>query len=39
VLAGLHFRFSCTSGLELGEDIGRWILDHHLPLKASTKGM
>ncbi len=30
VFAGIHFRFSCESGLKLGKDIGDWILDHEL---------
>lgn len=30
VYAGLHFRFSCVSGLELGENIGEWVLNNHL---------
>lgn len=30
VYAGLHFRFSCDKGLELGAEIGKWTLDHHL---------
>lgn len=34
VLAGLHFRFSCTSGLELGRKIGEWTIQNHLkPVK------
>jgi hypothetical protein len=30
VFAGIHFRFSCDSGLELGEKIGDWTVDHYL---------
>lgn len=30
VLAGLHFRFSCTSGLDLGKKIGEWAVKNHL---------
>ena len=34
VLAGLHFRFSCTSGLDLGKKIGEWTVKNHLrPVK------
>ena len=30
VMAGLHFRFSCNAGLDLGNDVGSWILKNHL---------
>ena len=30
VLAGIHFRFSCEKGQELGGKIGLWTLEHHL---------
>jgi hypothetical protein len=30
VMAGLHFRFSCNAGLDLGKNVGTWILEHHL---------
>ncbi len=30
VLAGIHFRFSCVKGLELGEKIGKWAVEQHL---------
>lgn len=34
VLAGLHFRFSCTSGLDLGKKIGEWTVENQLkPVK------
>ncbi len=34
VMAGIHFRFSCEAGKELGDKIGKWTVDHHLqPLK------
>ena len=34
VMAGIHFRFSCEAGLELGKNIGKWTLDNHLkPIK------
>ena len=34
VMAGIHFRFSCEAGQELGNKIGNWITDNHLkPLK------
>ena len=34
VVAGLHFRFSCQAGQELGNKIGQWTVQHQLkPLK------
>ena len=34
VQAGIHFRFSCKAGQELGNKIGNWTVDNHLkPLK------
>jgi hypothetical protein len=34
VLAGIHFRFACEKGLELGQKIGEWTVKNHLnPLK------
>ncbi|HEX8314768.1 MAG TPA: vanadium-dependent haloperoxidase [Flavisolibacter sp.] len=34
VMAGIHFRFSCVAGQELGTNIGNWTVDNHLkPLK------
>jgi hypothetical protein len=34
VRAGIHFRFSCVAGQELGNRIGKWVVDHYLlPLK------
>lgn len=34
VTAGIHFRFACEAGLDLGDQIGQWIVNHHLkPLK------
>lgn len=30
VLAGIHFRFSCEKGQELGNQIGKWTVEHHL---------
>lgn len=34
VIAGIHFRFACDAGQELGDLIGKWMVDHHLkPLK------
>jgi hypothetical protein len=30
VFAGLHFRFSCEGGLELGRRIGEWTVANHL---------
>ena len=37
VFAGIHFRFSCESGLSLGRDIGDWILNTSLKPKAKPK--
>ena len=34
VMAGIHFRFSCDAGQELGDKIGAWTVANHLkPLK------
>jgi hypothetical protein len=34
VTAGIHFRFACDAGQEMGDKVGQWIVDHHLkPLK------
>ena len=34
VKAGIHFRFACDAGLELGEKIGNWMTNNYLrPLK------
>lgn len=34
VMAGIHFRFSCVAGQELGNEIGAWTVANHLqPLK------
>lgn len=30
VMAGIHFRFSCDAGLELGKKVGEWVVAHHL---------
>lgn len=30
VMAGLHFRFSCSAGQELGNKIGQWTVQNHL---------
>lgn len=38
VFAGLHFRFSCDGGLDLGEKIGTWTLEHALKAKSTHKG-
>jgi hypothetical protein len=39
VFAGIHFRFSCERGLELGKAVGDWILDHQLKLKPAAKSL
>jgi hypothetical protein len=34
VKAGIHFRFACDAGQEMGNKIGEWMVDNHLkPLK------
>ncbi len=34
VRAGIHFRFACDAGQELGDKVGQWMLDNYLkPLK------
>ena len=30
VMAGIHFRFSCDAGQELGNRIGKWTVENHL---------
>jgi PAP2 superfamily len=30
VKAGIHFRFSCEAGQEMGNKIGDWVVDHYL---------
>jgi hypothetical protein len=30
VQAGIHFRFACEAGLEMGEKVGLWIMDNYL---------
>jgi hypothetical protein len=30
VKAGIHFRFSCEAGQEMGNQIGDWVADHYL---------
>jgi hypothetical protein len=30
VQAGIHFRFSCLAGQELGNKIGNWTFENHL---------
>ena len=37
VFAGIHFRFSCEGGLELGKRIGDWTVRNHL--KPQGKGL
>ncbi|NJK95901.1 MAG: hypothetical protein HC905_14200 [Bacteroidales bacterium] len=34
VRAGIHFRFACEAGQEMGDKIGKWIVQNQLkPLK------
>lgn len=37
VFAGIHFRFSCERGLELGKRIGDWTVENRL--KPNGKGL
>jgi hypothetical protein len=30
IYAGIHFRFSCDDGQDVGEQVGSWVLDHAL---------
>ena len=30
VYAGIHFRFSCERGLEMGQKVGKWTVENHL---------
>jgi hypothetical protein len=30
VQAGIHFRFACEAGQEMGDKIGLWIVDNYL---------
>jgi hypothetical protein len=39
VFAGIHFRFSCEKGLELGKQIGDYTLGHHLKPRSDYKGL
>ncbi len=36
VRAGLHFRFSCDAGQDLGNKVGKWIIDNHLKPQSGT---
>jgi hypothetical protein len=34
VMAGIHFRFACEAGQDMGDKIGQWVVENHLkPLK------
>ncbi|MGA0555617.1 vanadium-dependent haloperoxidase [Larkinella sp. VNQ87] len=38
VMVGIHFRFSCDAGLDLGSKIGQWTVDNYLkPVSVSAK--
>jgi hypothetical protein len=37
VMAGIHFRFSCQAGLELGHQVGKWTVENHLRPLAQAK--
>lgn len=39
VYAGLHFRFSCTAGLDLGKNIGDYIVAEKLKRKSNSKNL
>jgi membrane-associated phospholipid phosphatase len=30
IFAGIHFRFSCDDGTEVGGKVGNWVLEHAL---------
>jgi hypothetical protein len=30
VMAGVHFRFACEAGMEMGYQIGKWTVENHL---------
>ena len=36
VRAGLHFRFSCDVGQDLGNKVGKWMIDNHLKPQSGT---
>ena len=36
VFAGIHFRFSCERGLEMGKEIGEWIEKNQLQVKSGS---
>lgn len=38
VMVGIHFRFSCEAGLDLGNKVGQWTVDNYLkPLSNTAK--
>ncbi len=39
VFAGIHFRFSCERGLELGKKIGDWVLENQLKPRPNNKDL
>lgn len=39
IFAGIHFRFSCEGGIELGKRIGDWIIENHLKPRPNSKGL
>jgi hypothetical protein len=36
VMVGIHFRFSCNAGLDLGSKVGQWTVDNLLKPKSDT---
>lgn len=30
LMAGIHFKFSCIAGQDLGNKIGKWTVENHL---------
>ncbi len=30
VMAGIHFRFACEAGMDLGQKVGQWTVQNHL---------
>ncbi len=36
-MAGIHFRFSCEAGLDLGQKVGQWTVENQLRPLAQAK--
>ncbi|MBD0258128.1 MAG: vanadium-dependent haloperoxidase [Cytophagales bacterium] len=37
IMAGVHFRFACEAGMEMGYQIGKWTVENHLRPLAPAK--